>query len=151
MKSQFFPNRIVWRLGLATGLSHEFKLSAKSFFVCMRNEISWNIELNKTNSSLKTLNNNVTKIVLKHWTKGNKESLLLNLFLRGLKVFQFSSWSVPHGRNSWSLKWGLCFLYIYIYWYWYIYIYIYWWAEMSYQIEDSDWPEFVLVNFQNQT
>ena len=25
MKSQFFPNRVVWRLGLATGLSREFK------------------------------------------------------------------------------------------------------------------------------
>ena len=25
MKSQFFPNRVVWRLGLATGLSHKFK------------------------------------------------------------------------------------------------------------------------------
>ena len=25
VKSQFFPNRVVWRLGLATGLSHEFK------------------------------------------------------------------------------------------------------------------------------
>ena len=24
MKSQFFPNRVVWRLDLATGLSHEF-------------------------------------------------------------------------------------------------------------------------------
>ena len=28
MKSQFFPNRVVWRLGLATGLSHEFKSRA---------------------------------------------------------------------------------------------------------------------------
>ena len=28
MKSQFFPNRVVWRLGLATGLSREFKLRA---------------------------------------------------------------------------------------------------------------------------
>ena len=27
-KSQFFPNRVVWRLGLATGLSHEFKSRA---------------------------------------------------------------------------------------------------------------------------
>ena len=26
MKSQFFPNRVVWRLGLVTGLSREFKL-----------------------------------------------------------------------------------------------------------------------------
>ena len=25
MKSQFFPNRVFWRLGLATGLSREFK------------------------------------------------------------------------------------------------------------------------------
>ena len=25
MKSQFFPNRVFWRLDLATGLSHEFK------------------------------------------------------------------------------------------------------------------------------
>ena len=25
MKSQFFPNRVVWRLGLASGLSREFK------------------------------------------------------------------------------------------------------------------------------
>ena len=25
MKSQFFPNRVVWRLDLATGLSREFK------------------------------------------------------------------------------------------------------------------------------
>ena len=25
MKSQFFPNRVVWRLGLVTGLSREFK------------------------------------------------------------------------------------------------------------------------------
>ena len=25
MKSQFFPNRVVWRLGLTTGLSREFK------------------------------------------------------------------------------------------------------------------------------
>ena len=25
MKSQFFPNRVVWRLGLATGLSRKFK------------------------------------------------------------------------------------------------------------------------------
>ena len=25
MKNQFFPNRVVWRLGLATGLSREFK------------------------------------------------------------------------------------------------------------------------------
>ena len=24
-KSQFFPNRVVWQLGLVTGLSHEFK------------------------------------------------------------------------------------------------------------------------------
>ena len=30
VKSQFFPNRVVWRLGLATGLSHEFKLRANS-------------------------------------------------------------------------------------------------------------------------
>ena len=29
-KSQFFPNRVVWRLGLATGLSHEFKSRANS-------------------------------------------------------------------------------------------------------------------------
>ena len=28
MKSQFFLNRVVWRLGLATGLSREFKLRA---------------------------------------------------------------------------------------------------------------------------
>ena len=28
MKSQFFPNRVVWRLGLATGLSHKFKPQA---------------------------------------------------------------------------------------------------------------------------
>ena len=28
MKSQFFPNRVVWRLGLATGLSREFKSRA---------------------------------------------------------------------------------------------------------------------------
>ena len=28
MKSQFFPNRVFWRLGLATGLSLEFKLRA---------------------------------------------------------------------------------------------------------------------------
>ena len=28
MKSQFFSNRVVWWLGLATGLSHEFKLRA---------------------------------------------------------------------------------------------------------------------------
>ena len=28
MKSQFFPNRVVWRLGLATRLSREFKLRA---------------------------------------------------------------------------------------------------------------------------
>ena len=27
-KSQFFPNRVVWRLGLATGLSREFKSRA---------------------------------------------------------------------------------------------------------------------------
>ena len=26
MKSQFFPNRVLWRLDLATGLSREFKL-----------------------------------------------------------------------------------------------------------------------------
>ena len=25
MKSQFFPNKVFWRLDLATGLSHEFK------------------------------------------------------------------------------------------------------------------------------
>ena len=30
MKSQFFPNRVVWQLGLATGLSREFKLRANS-------------------------------------------------------------------------------------------------------------------------
>ena len=54
--------------------------NAKSFFVCVWDEKSWNIEPNETNSSLKTLNNNVTKIVLKHWTKGNEESPLLNLF-----------------------------------------------------------------------
>ena len=30
MKSQFFPNRMVWRLGLATGLSCEFKPRANS-------------------------------------------------------------------------------------------------------------------------
>ena len=28
MKNQFFPNRVVWRLDLATGLSREFKLRA---------------------------------------------------------------------------------------------------------------------------
>ena len=28
VKSQFFPNRVVWRLGLETGLSREFKLRA---------------------------------------------------------------------------------------------------------------------------
>ena len=49
--------------------------------MCVRNEKSWNIEPNKTNSSFKILNNNVTKIVLKYWTKRYKESLLLNLFL----------------------------------------------------------------------
>ena len=30
MKSQFFPNRVVWQLGLVTGLSHEFKPRANS-------------------------------------------------------------------------------------------------------------------------
>ena len=30
VKSQFFPNRVVWRLDLATGLSHEFKPQANS-------------------------------------------------------------------------------------------------------------------------
>ena len=30
MKSQFFPNRLVWRLDLATGLSREFKPRANS-------------------------------------------------------------------------------------------------------------------------
>ena len=30
MKSQFFPNRVFWRLDLATGLSHEFKPRANS-------------------------------------------------------------------------------------------------------------------------
>ena len=29
MKSQFFPNKVVWRLGLATGLSRKFKPRAK--------------------------------------------------------------------------------------------------------------------------
>ena len=28
LKSQFFPNKVVWRLGLVTGLSREFKLQA---------------------------------------------------------------------------------------------------------------------------
>ena len=42
------------------------------FCVREREEKSWNIEPNETNSSLKTLNNNVTKVV-------------------GLRVFQFSS------------------------------------------------------------
>ena len=28
MKSQFLPNRVVWRLGLAIGLSYEFKMRA---------------------------------------------------------------------------------------------------------------------------
>ena len=28
MKSQFFPNRVVWQLDLATGLSREYKLRA---------------------------------------------------------------------------------------------------------------------------
>ena len=28
MKRQFFPNRVVWRLGLTTGLSRKFKLQA---------------------------------------------------------------------------------------------------------------------------
>ena len=28
MKSQFFPNKVVWRLGLAIGLSHKFKPQA---------------------------------------------------------------------------------------------------------------------------
>ena len=41
-------------------------------FVYVRDEKSWNIEPNETNSNLTTLNNNVTKIVLKHWTKWNK-------------------------------------------------------------------------------
>ena len=30
MKNQFFPNRVVWRLGLETGLSREFNLRANS-------------------------------------------------------------------------------------------------------------------------
>ena len=30
MKNQFFPNKMVWQLGLTTGLSHEFKLRANS-------------------------------------------------------------------------------------------------------------------------
>ena len=30
MKSQFFPNRVVWRLGLVTGLSREFKPRANN-------------------------------------------------------------------------------------------------------------------------
>ena len=29
-KSKFFPNRVVWRLGLVIGLSHEFKLRANN-------------------------------------------------------------------------------------------------------------------------
>ena len=34
---------------------------------------SWNIEPNKTNNSLETLSQRKQKVVLKHWTKGNKK------------------------------------------------------------------------------
>ena len=34
---------------------------------------SWNIEPNETNNSLKTLSQRKQKVVLKHWTKGNKK------------------------------------------------------------------------------
>ena len=72
--------------------------NAKSSFVCVRDEKSWNIEPNKTNSSLKTLNNNVIKIVLKHWTKGNKESIF--------KFVLISNVALSHEVSA----------YIYIYW-----------------------------------
>ena len=45
-----------------------------SIFLCVREkeEKSWNIETNETNSSLKTLNKKYNKkVVLKHLTKGN--------------------------------------------------------------------------------
>ena len=34
MKSQFFPNRVVWRLGLAIGLSREFGLASLGLLSC---------------------------------------------------------------------------------------------------------------------
>ena len=34
---------------------------------------SWNIEPNKTNNSLETLSQRKQKVVIKHWTKGNKK------------------------------------------------------------------------------
>ena len=42
---------------------------------------SWNIKPNETNSSLEILIKRKQKVVLKHWTKRNKKSLFLNLFL----------------------------------------------------------------------
>ena len=84
--------------------------------MCVRNEKSWNIEPNKTNSSFKTLYNNVTKIVLKHWTKRNKESLLLNLFLSlmWLKGYFNSLYRVFHMAEPHALLHEV-FAYIYIY------------------------------------
>ena len=80
---------------------------AKSF-VCERDEKYWNI--NKTSNSLETLNQRRQRVVLKHWTKGNKESLLLNLFLflmwfKSISII-FSN-SVPHDKILYSPTWDL--------------------------------------------
>ena len=106
--------------------------NAKRFFVCVGDEKFWNIKPNETNSSLKTLNNNVIKIVLKHWTKGNKESLLLNLFLslmwlKGISILfiDCATWQILMLSRIMSLL-SYIYIYIYIYWYWLID----WWLMM---------------------
>ena len=40
--------------------------NAKRFFVCVRDQKFCNIKPNETNSNLKTLNNNIIKIILKY-------------------------------------------------------------------------------------
>ena len=53
-----------WRamgMGISQIRSEKGERKCKEFLVCERDEKSWNIEPNETNSSLKTLNNKCNK------------------------------------------------------------------------------------------
>ena len=55
---------MAWRVKACIYKGEEIKMvngNAKSFFVCERDEKSWNIESNETNNSLKTLDEKCNK------------------------------------------------------------------------------------------
>ena len=112
--------------------------------LCMWEEKSWSIEPKEINSSLETLNQKKPIVVLKHWTKGEKESLFLSLFLSLMWLKSnsiFFSKSALYGRTSWSPTWGLCF---------YIYIYIDWWLVFAWRNRKVEAEALLKVAIQGQ-